>query len=216
MVDPEAPRFSALALPELRGVDLAEVAAGDAMDAVRLHAQDVAELDWAGTTFRGCEVALVGVRTLGLDRARLLETRLRDPDVTILRSRDSLWRGVEIVGGRLAALELAGATWDGVSVSGTRLGYVNLREASLADVALSGCRVETLDLGGAAARRVSLDGCTVDELLLTRATLRDVDLRGARIARIEGTAHLAGTTISAEQLLDVAPYLAAELGINLG
>ena len=52
--------------------------------------------------------------------------------------------------------------------------------------------------------------------LQSHATLLDFDLRGARIARIEAVANLVGATISTEQLLDLAPSLADELGINLG
>ena len=209
----QPPRAMSLILDGLVAGDLASLGAGDEREAELLAVRAVAELDWTRVTLRECQVQAVGVARWVLDRSRLLECRLADLDVTAVRSRDALWRTVEIVGGRLPALDLAGAIWDGVAVSGARLGYVNLRDAALTDVVFADCRIETLDLGAATASRVRLRDCVVDELIVTRATLRDVDLRGARIDVVEGVEHLAGATISADQLLDLAPALAAALGI---
>ncbi len=209
----QPPRAVSLTLDGLVAADAARLCAGDEREAELLTVRTAPELEWTRVTLRECQVQVVGVARWVLDRSRLLECRLADLDVTAVRARDSLWRTVEIVGGRLPALDLAGATWDGVAVSGARLGYVNLRDAALTDVVFADCRIETLDLGAATAARVSLRDCVVDELVVTRATLRDVDLRGARVELVEGAEHLAGATISVDQLLDLAPALAAALGI---
>lgn len=210
------PRRPALRLVDLAPVDASDVAAHDDRASERIAGEGVARLDWARATLRACEVALVAVRQLHLDGGRIVDSRIVEPDITTLRARDSSWRTVEISGGRLPSVDAPGSTWDTVAVTRARLGYVNLRDCTLSDIALVGCRIETLDLSGATALRVSLDDCVVDELVVTRATLRDVDLRGARVGRIDGLAHLAGATISADQLLDLAPALAGELGITVG
>lgn len=212
---PREPRIRALELPDLSVLPIEDVAAGDDREAVHVQGAGPERLDWTRVTLRECVVGPVQAAELLLDRGRLLETRIDEPDITGVQARDSTWRSVEVQGGRLAALDLAGCTWDGVAASGTRLGYVNLRDARLTDVALANCRIETLDLATATAQRVSLDGCVIDELVVTHGTLHDVDLRRAQIGRIEGVGHLAGTTISAAQLLDLAPWLARELGITV-
>ncbi len=211
--DVAEPRIRALILDALVPVDAAGMRIGDEREAELLQLSGVPEVDWTQVMLRECEVQAVGVARWVLDRGRLRSCRLREPDVTSLRGRDAVWRSVEIVGGRVPALDLAGGTWDGVAVAGARLGYINLRDASLTDVAFADCRIETLDLGTATATRVSLHHCTVDELVVSHATLRDVDLRGARIGLVEGATHLRGATISVEQLLDLAPGLAAAHGI---
>jgi uncharacterized protein YjbI with pentapeptide repeats len=214
--EPSKPRMVPLELPDLTEAEAASVVAGADVEAARLVRTEAADLDWSGSTIRECEVGPVAAGAWRLDRARLVDSRLRELDVTSMRARNSTWRTVEVVRGRIGALDLAGAQWDGVGWSAARLGYVNLRDSTLSDVVLADCRIETLDLGAAQCLRVALDACTIDELVVTHARLADVDLRGSRIARIEGAAGLAGATVSAEQLLDLAPQLAAELGINLG
>lgn len=215
MADIRAPRLIPVRVGDVAARSGADVCPGDDAEAEVLTTVDVAHLDWQGATLRECALALTGVAELVLDRCRLVECRLAEPDVTSVRGRDGTWRAVEVVGGRVPALDLAGCTWDGVAVSGSRLGYVNLRDATLIDVVLDGCRIDTLDLAGATAERVRLRDCVVDELIVTRATLRDVDLREARIEQIEGVIHLAGATISVDQLVGLAAGLAAELGIRV-
>jgi hypothetical protein len=46
-------------------------------------------------------------------------------------------------------------------------------------------------------------------------TLRHVDLRGADLSEIVGTDALRGVTVSTAQLADLAPVLAANLGISV-
>ena len=200
----------------LEPVAAEDVEAEDTREVEEIAGERLARLDWARVTLRGCLVRLADVAELVLDRARLIDSRLTEPDVTHLRGADSMWRSLEVVGGRIGAVELPGAVWDAVSVAGAQLGYVNLRDSTLTDVALRDCRIQTLDLAGATARRVSVQGCVIDELVVTRAELDQVDLRGARVDRIEGVASMAGAILSAEQLLDVAPALAQAAGITIG
>ena len=156
------------------------------------------------------------VAELVLDRARLIDSRLTEPDITQVVGADSTWRSVAVDGGRIGAWDLAGGVLDAVTVAGAQLGYVNLRDATLTDVAMHDCRIETLDLAGATARRVSLAGCAIGELVVVRADLDELDLRGARIDRVDGVESLGGAIISAEQLLDLAPALAQAAGITIG
>ena len=48
------------------------------------------------------------------------------------------------------------------------------------------------------------------------ADLDEVDLRGARLDRVDGVESLGGATLSAEQVLDLAPALARAAGITIG
>lgn len=53
------------------------------------------------------------------------------------------------------------------------------------------------------------------DLDLTRARLAGADLRGADLRELDGLGGLAGTTISSDQLLELAGPLAAHLGITV-
>ncbi len=205
--------------PEARHLDT--VAAGDVEREDTREGEEIVgggltRLDWTRVTLRGCLVRLVDVTDLELGRARLVDSRLAEPDVVHLDATDSMWRSVEVTRGRLGAWDMAGGFWDSVSVVGARIGYANMRDATLTDVHLHDCRIETLDLAGATVRRMSLHGCVIGELVVNRAELIGVDLRGADLARIDGVQSLGGATISAEQLLGLAPALAREAGISVG
>jgi hypothetical protein len=52
----------------------------------------------------------------------------------------------------------------------------------------------------------------VDSLNVRQAKLQDVDLRGATLAAIDGLTDLRGATISHDQLVMIAPLLAASIG----
>jgi uncharacterized protein YjbI with pentapeptide repeats len=192
--------------PEAHQLDPAsacDVEAEDVREAEEIVGEHLARLDWSRASLRAC-------------RARLIDSRLNEPDITQVIGADSTWRSVAVDGGRIAAWDLAGAVLDGVTVAGAQLGYVNLRDATLTDVVMSDCRIGTLDLAGARARRVSLAGCAIGELAVVHADFDELDLRGARIDRVDGVQSLAGAIISAEQLLDLAPALAQAAGMTIG
>ncbi|HYN55946.1 MAG TPA: hypothetical protein VES03_01995 [Motilibacterales bacterium] len=200
----------------LERVAAAEVEVEDVREAEEIVGSHLPRLDWTRVSLRECCVRLVDVADLVADRARLIDSHLSEPDITHLSSSDSTWRSVTVEGGRIGAWDLAGGVVDGITVAGAQLGYVNMRDATLTDVALRDCRIETLDLAGAKVRRVSLAGCVIDELVVIRADLDVLDLRGARLDRVDGVENLGGVIISAEQLLDIAPALAAAAGITIG
>jgi uncharacterized protein YjbI with pentapeptide repeats len=200
----------------LETVAASDVGVDDSREAEEIVGEHLARVDWSRVSLRGCQVHLVDVAELVADRARLINSRLREPDIAQVSAPDSTWRAVVVGGGRLGAWDLAGAVLDAVTVADAQLGYVNLRDATLTDVVLRDCRIEVLDLAGAVARRVSLAGCAIGELVVVHATVDELDLRGARVDSVDGVENLAGAIISAEQLLDLAPALAQAAGITIG
>ncbi|GGX88612.1 hypothetical protein GCM10010510_37130 [Streptomyces anandii JCM 4720] len=72
------------------------------------------------------------------------------------------------------------------------------------------------DFGGARLERVEFVDCALKGADLTAATLVDVDLRAAASLEIaRGVDRLTGAVISTGQLLDLAPVLAAALGVRV-
>ena len=215
MSDVAQPKASPPVLPELLETPAASLEPQDLREGERITGQGVTRLDATRATIRRCEVLLTGVGELTLDHGRLIDSRLRDPEIATLAAPESTWRGVAAEGGRIGVLECPAARWDSVALQGVRVGFLSLRDATLVDVRLDDCRVDTLDLSGADVTRLSLAGCTVGELLVSRTRLADVDLRGAELSRIDDAAALAGAVVGASQLIDLAPLLAAALGLRV-
>ena len=199
-----------------RAVAASGVEVEDIREDEELVGEHLARVDWSRVNLRACHVQLTDVAEWVLDRARLIDSRLHEPDILQVSGADSMWRSVAVDGGRIGAWDLAGGVLDAVTVADVQLGYVNLRDATLTDVGLHDCRIETLDLAGARARRVSLAGCAIGELVVVRADLDELDLRGAHIDHVDGVENLGGAIISTEQLLDLAPALAQAAGITIG
>ena len=69
--------------------------------------------------------------------------------------------------------------------------------------------------GGAELRSVTFIDSRVDELNVAGSTLSAVDLSGARLRTLVGTESLRGAIIGQSQLIDLAPLLAAQLGLEV-
>ena len=178
---------------------------------VRLDGQD-------GSRARFLECALVGcvLDDARLDHARFIDTTLTEVRAGVLGIAGSTWQDCAWETCRLGAVEAYGTEWIRTEVRGGKIDYLNLRDAQLDDVRLVGCVVDELDLAHASVRRLTLEDCRVRRLDVTGAKLTDVDLRGLTgLEHVAGVGGLAGATITSDQLLDLAPHLAAHLGIEV-
>ena len=82
-------------------------------------------------------------------------------------------------------------------------------------MAFEECEIGSLDAGSANLRSVAFVDCALQELNVVEATLSKVDLSGASLKTLVGVESLRGAIISHGQLLDLAPLLAAQLGVEV-
>ncbi|MGW4669636.1 pentapeptide repeat-containing protein [Streptomyces sp. NPDC004324] len=185
-------------------------------DGLEFREADFAGQDGGGARFMDC--ALTGC---ALDETRLHHARVLDSVLTGVRGvgtdlAESTLRDVELVDARLGGVQLHGSVLERVLVRGGKIDYLNLRRARLKDVVFEGCVLVEPDFGGARLERVAFVDCAVRGADLTGATLVDVDLRhAAELDIARGVDRLAGAVISPSQLLDLAPVLAAALGVRV-
>ena len=102
-----------------------------------------------------------------------------------------------------------------VEMRDCHIGYLNLRDATWRDVQFVDCAIDEFDAVGAQLTRVAFPGTRIESINLQHATVGDVDLRGARLHRIENVEYLRGTTMSLDQIADLAAAFAASLGIRV-
>ncbi|WP_130441933.1 pentapeptide repeat-containing protein [Streptomyces sp. BK239] len=185
-------------------------------DGLEFVGADLARQDGAGARFMDC-----ALRECALDGTRLHHARFLDSVLTGVRGvgtelADATLRDVEVVDARLGGVQLHGAVLERVSVRGGKIDFLNLRQARLRDVVFEGCVLVEPDFGGARLERVEFVDCALKAADFTAAVLKDVDFRGAaELGLAGGLDRLSGAVISAAQLLDLAPALAAELGIRV-
>ena len=181
---------------EQTGLNLAEVSAPGArfLDC-RLTSSVIAGGDLEGTTWRGG--VLSGVRLVGTHLGR------------------SVWQGVELDNCALSGVELFGARWRKIVVSGGLMQGVNFRQTRLEDVVFEDCVLRDVDFGGATLQRVRFPGCRIEQADLTGLKASQVDLRGAQVSIARGLDRLRGVVIDPGQLMDLAPALAGQLGLEV-
>jgi uncharacterized protein YjbI with pentapeptide repeats len=190
-----------------------ELERGGDYDGVSFEGLDLGGQSAEGAAFLGCRLAMCKLDGVSLARARLSECLVTDPSGSSLDVADGVWREVVVSGGRLGALTGTRAEWIDVRLRGMRMDYVVLPGAKLRHVALQDCMIEELDLGGATVEGLALPGSTIGLLVTDEARLADADLRGADIRAVRGVDGLRGAVMSPEQVLDLAPALAAFAGI---
>ncbi|MFI2642690.1 pentapeptide repeat-containing protein [Streptomyces sp. NPDC018610] len=203
-------------LPALEAYDGPGLAPDGDYDGLEFRETDLSGQDGAGARFMDC-----ALRGCALDDASLRHARLLDSVLTGVRGvgtdlADATLRDVELTDARLGGTQLHGAVLERVRIRGGKIDYLNLRRARLRDVVFEGCVLVEPDFGGARLERVEFVDCALTGAEFGAVTLTDVDLRGAAPLEIAGGAErLAGAVISTGQLLDLAPVLAARLGIRV-
>ena len=202
-------------MPALEVFDEDRPEAAHEYEAIDFVDRDFTGQDAIDARFLACRLERCSFDGLVLRRSRFVGTLLDEVRAATIDFTDSTWRDSLISGGRLGAVLLVGAAWGGVRVRGSKLDFVNLAGGRLEDVIFERCEIGSLDLRGARLRSVSFINCSVHELNVAEATLSRVDLSGARLQTVIGVDNLRGAIISQEQLLDLAPLLAAQLGLEV-
>lgn len=212
----KAARRPTVRLPPLEPYDGGELRPDGDYDGLDFRELDLAGQDGGGARFMDCALTGCALDETRLRNARFLDTVLTGPRGVGTDLADATLRDVEVLDARLGGVRSHGAVLERVLIRGGKIDYLNLRTARLRDVVFEGCVLVEPDFGGARLERVEFVDCTLKGVDLTSATLKDVDLRGAASLEIaRGVDRLAGAVISSAQLLDLAPVLAAELGIRV-
>jgi uncharacterized protein YjbI with pentapeptide repeats len=204
-----------LALPHLADFDGEGLERDREYEATLFADRDFSGQDAGEARFLECRLERCCLDGLLLRRARLVDCLLLDSYGASLDAADSNWRGCHVSGGRLGAMTLAGATWTAMRLRGIKLGFLSLAGARLDDVVFEECEIEGLDARSAQLNSVAFRDCSLGELNVAGATLSKVDLSEARLKTLVGVESLRGAIVSHEQLLDLAPLLAAQLGLEV-
>ncbi|WP_395574251.1 pentapeptide repeat-containing protein [Streptomyces sp. BK79] len=205
-----------LRLPPLEPHGGGELEPDGDYDGLEFRDADLAGQDGAGARFMDCALTGCALDEVSLPRARLLDSVLSGVRGVGVNLAEAALRDVELLDARLGGIQLHGAVLERVLIRGGKIDYLNLRRSRLKDVVFEGCVLVEPDFGGARLERVAFVDCALKEADFSAATLTDVDLRGAAPLELaRGVDRLSGAVISPAQLLDLAPVLAAELGLRV-
>jgi uncharacterized protein YjbI with pentapeptide repeats len=201
--------------PDLTDFDAERLESGRDYEGILFADRDFTGQDAEDARFLECRLDRCGLDGLSMRRVRLVDCLLAEVHGANVDLSDSTWHDTRMSGGRIGAMNLAGATWKRVRLEGVKLGFVNFAAARLDEVVFDGCEIGSLDAGAAQMRSVQFVDCAVTEINVDEATLAKVDLSGAMLRTLTGIGSLRGAIVSHQQLLDLAPLLASQLGLEV-
>jgi uncharacterized protein YjbI with pentapeptide repeats len=192
-----------------------DLAPGEAYECAHFDRLDLGQPDAAGSRFLECAFTQVSIQEGQLRRARFTDVWLRDVRLISTTLAESSWAGAQITGSVAAGVEAFAARLRGVSLRGCKLDSVNFRDAVLADVTFDDCVLSDVDFSGAALTRTVFRDSRLTRTNLARVTMDEVDLRGAELGITVDPTCLRGAIVTTAQLMDLAPLLAASMGLTV-
>ncbi|GAB3154051.1 pentapeptide repeat-containing protein [Microbacterium neimengense] len=211
---PKPPQLNLLHLDDLADGSRTQLRAGAMLTGMSLTVETHSPADLTDARLDGVRFDRFVAPELRLRGAGLLEVALDALDVPVMDAARTDWSDARL-SGRVGALTAYDSSLRSVHFLGCRLGFVNLRGSELLDVQFTDCSIDELDLGEARCRRMRFTDTRIASLEVPRAVLVDVDLRHAELSAVSGVGQLSGATITHEQALQLAPLLAAHVGLSI-
>lgn len=187
--------------------------------------EDVTEIQSEGQSIAGLRTKSASLRDSMLTKTDFSQAQMEKFDVAncVIKGSnlsgsgfpDSSWRTVLVDNSRCSGMQIQDSTLRAVRFSNSKLDIVNFRFAKLENVVFEDCMLDDADFYGATLKNVEFTGCTIAKITFATAKLQNVNLSKSTIDSVQGIASIKGATISYEQLMQLAPYFAAEAGIKI-
>jgi uncharacterized protein YjbI with pentapeptide repeats len=171
------------------------------------------DLDATGLDMHEVEWLRVSAPSVKLGRCQARHVRLAHCELSGAVLTAAALKAVEILDCRITGGEAAEVTIGDAIIERCRLDWLNLRFARLHDIVLRDCVLTDVDLGGARLENVRFERCDLSGAQFGQARFKQVDMRGCVLDRIGGIASMGGVIITSDQLLSLAPALAAATGL---
>jgi uncharacterized protein YjbI with pentapeptide repeats len=166
---------------------------------------------------RYSELELTGADLAGtrLEGAGFVHCTFRSIQADVARWRGVNARKVAFGDSRMTGIQLNEAELVDVEFADTRLDMANFRLARLERVTFRDCSLAEADFGDARLETVRFDRCRLHGASFRGTSCRATDLRGSSLDDLDGAGGLAGATIDAVQLMELAPALARHVGLRV-
>lgn len=148
-----------------------------------------------------------------LEKLRASDVKLTDCDMSTSRCAETSWIRVAFRRGRMSGWDASRSLLQDIEFNGCKLDMANFRYAKLERVRFVDCVLAEADFLAAELKYVEFQSCHLEKVQFSQTKLQAVDLRGSQLIDIGGWKDMKGATISDVQLMQIAPYLANELGI---
>jgi uncharacterized protein YjbI with pentapeptide repeats len=191
---------------------------GKISDEIELQTSAVQDKNFANVRrleVEGCRLTALQLGAARFDKLRLSDVTLYRVEAAGMRAPEGSALRMVCKDSRLTGVDLGEALLEDCVFENVKLDEVGFRFAVLKRVRFVSCVLRNADFSGAKFSNVTFSACELNGANFDNATCKFVDLRGENIAAIKGVMGLKGATVSSEQLIQLAPLLAAEAGLDV-
>jgi uncharacterized protein YjbI with pentapeptide repeats len=132
----------------------------------------------------------------------------------ILSYRGSIIRS-HIHKGQLTGLQLPEAHITDVVFNNCRLNLANFRKVKFERCIFTACDLTEADFSDANMHNALFENCQIDLAEFSNVQCKRVEFLNTNLSQIKGVGGLSGSAITEENLIEIAPLLAASHGIHL-
>ena len=175
-----------------------------------LSSSDLEKKSIDGSLFETTDFSEVSTTRLDIS-----DSVLKDCNFTVAEFPESSWLRVAVKSSRCTGLNISRSLLRNVGFTNSKLEFVNFRFSKLENVAFENCVLTDVDFYDAQLKDVEFINCIINSITFAQARMKNVDISESTVEGIKGTSSLKGVTISHDQLLQLAPYFAAEAGIKV-
>jgi uncharacterized protein YjbI with pentapeptide repeats len=183
-------------------IDQTQIADTDFSDVTRLIA--------TGSTFK--QVLITGVN---LDKCDCTDVEFGRLEAAGLRTYKARFQRVTFTDCRLTGADFAEAIFEDCVFKNVKLDEAGFRFAKFTRVRFEDCMLSATDFSSARFAQVMFTSCNLEGTNFDAAQCANTDISSEDITNVRGILGLKGATISPEQLVQIAPLLAAELGFQI-
>ena len=150
-----------------------------------------------------------------VSKPELVNVRLRDVDVAGFAAREGRADRVLVDAGRLRGVVWANGVLRDVELRGVRGDDLSVRFSTLRRVVFRDCELAGLDLTESVLDDVRFERCRLPGVRFHRAQVKTLRIEGCDLAGASGVEALAGASVHPDDLLGLAPSMAAALGLTV-
>jgi uncharacterized protein YjbI with pentapeptide repeats len=179
---------------------------------VVIHDEDFSSaerLEADGCTFKNITL------TARLEKVRITDSIMTRMEAAGLYAGEGVWLRAEVRDSRFTGADLGASFFEDCLFKGVKFDGIGFRFAKFKRVTFVECVLRKADFSSAQLTHVTFVDCNFEETNFDAAVCKLVDLRGENLSNIKGVLGLKGATISNEQLIQLAPLLAAELNFTI-
>lgn len=187
----------------------------DIISEVQIDSANLSGLTLKNTKISESIISKTNLTNIFAERFETINCNFKNCDLTTGQFPSSNWHMISIDSARLCGTQIQNSTIKNVLIKNSKLEIVNFRFSTLENIIFEDCNISDVDFYNAKLKNIEFINCTINSITFASAKMKNVDLSKSEIMEIIGTNSLKGVTISYEQLMQIAPYLAQEAGIKI-